>query len=59
GVPAASNDVFIPAGAAHMPVVTSAGPAACHNLTIGPGANLTVGALRFLAVEGMLTIQDY
>ncbi|MFZ4521947.1 MAG: hypothetical protein ACOYNC_09585 [Bacteroidales bacterium] len=58
GVPAATNNVIIPAGAAHMPVVSSANPAVCHDLTIRRDASLTVGLLKFLTVEGVLTIEN-
>ncbi len=56
GVPIASNNVIVAAGAAHMPVVSTVNPAACHDLTIQAGASLTIGTLKFLTVEGTLTI---
>jgi hypothetical protein len=58
GVPVATNNVIIPSGALHMPVVSSANPATCHDLTILAGASLTVGSLKFLTVEGTLTLED-
>ena len=56
GVPVAANSVYIPAGSVSMPVVSSAAPAVCRNLTIVDGAALTVASLRFLTVEGTLTL---
>jgi hypothetical protein len=57
GVPVATNNVMIPSGATHMPVVSSVNPAACHDLTIGADASLTIDSLKFLTVEGTLTIE--
>lgn len=56
GIPGASNQVIIPAGTPFMPAISN-GPAACHDLTIGAGATLTVGSLKFLTVEGTLNIR--
>ncbi|MDP1622825.1 MAG: heparinase II/III family protein [Bacteroidales bacterium] len=58
GVPVATNNVIIPSGVINMPVVTSVGSASCHNLTIHPGAVLTIELLKFLSVEGTLTIES-
>jgi hypothetical protein len=57
GVPAATNSVIIPAEAERMPVISSENPAICHDLTITGGASLTVNDLKFLTVEGTLTIE--
>ncbi|MCX6269465.1 MAG: heparinase II/III family protein [Bacteroidetes bacterium] len=59
GVPVATNNVMIPSGVIHMPVVSSESPAICHDLTIGPDASLTIEALKYLTVEGVLTIENY
>lgn len=56
GVPVSTNNVFIAAGTPNAPVVSSAAPAVCRNLTIAAGATLTVSSLRFLTVEGTLTV---
>ncbi|MCX6303431.1 MAG: heparinase II/III family protein [Bacteroidetes bacterium] len=58
GVPVATNNVIIPSGVPHMPVISSVNPAICHNLTIRPEASLTVGSLKFLTIEGTMTIED-
>jgi hypothetical protein len=58
GVPLAGNNVVIPAGAAHMPVVSSSDQAICHDLSIRPGATLTIDFLKFLTVTGTLTIEE-
>jgi hypothetical protein len=58
GIPAATNNVIIPAGVQHMPVVSSANPATCHDLTIRQDASLTIAALKFLTITGTLTMED-
>ncbi len=40
-IPAAGNHVVIPSGLVNYPVITAL-PAACHNLSIAPGASLTL-----------------
>ncbi|MCX6305087.1 MAG: hypothetical protein NT040_08970 [Bacteroidetes bacterium] len=57
GVPTLSTDVVIPAGTPFMPHVTSGlwNPAVCNNLTIQPGAKLTVDAWKIIEVYGTLT----
>ena len=57
GVPVATNNVIIPSGAIHMPVVSSVNPATCHDLTIRQQASLTVEPMKFLTVEGTLKIE--
>ncbi len=56
GVPVETNNAIIPSGTLHLPVVSLAIPAICHDLTILPDASLTVEALKFLTVKGTLTI---
>ena len=56
GVPVGTNNAIIPSGTLHMPVVSSAGTAACNDLTISVDASLTVAMLKFLTVTGSLTI---
>lgn len=58
GVPSATNNVLIPAPLLRMPVISSDDPATCHDLTINAGASVTVGILKFLTVEGTLTVRD-
>jgi hypothetical protein len=58
GIPFATNNVIIPSGALNMPVVSSTDPATCHDLTICREASLTVGSLKFLTVEGTITIEE-
>jgi len=57
GVPVATNNVIIPPGAVHMPVVSSSDPATCHNLIIQQDASLTVESLKFLTVTGTLIME--
>ncbi|GAB2943797.1 hypothetical protein GCM10027048_05650 [Hymenobacter coalescens] len=52
-VPTATDDVVVPAGVPHMPVLSSA--AAVNNLTIASGANLTVAAGGVFSLGGNLT----
>ena len=59
GVPAAKNNVIILSDAINMPVISSENPATCHDLTIRADAFLTVGALKFLTVEGTITIEGH
>jgi hypothetical protein len=56
GVPVASNNVVIPSDAVNMPLITSSNPAVCHNLEVQSGASLTIQSMKFLTVEGTLTI---
>ena len=56
GVPVATNNVIIPAGVSHIPHVSSGNTAVCHDLTILPDASLSIDTLKFLTVEGTLTI---
>jgi hypothetical protein len=56
GVPAATNNVVIPAGTPHTPVVSSTTPAVCNNLTIQAGALLRVDALKNLTVYGEVNL---
>ena len=57
GVPGAATNVVIPAGLSRYPVISSANPATCHDLTISPGASLTLGELKYLTVEGNVVLQ--
>ena len=57
GVPVATNNVIIPSDAILMPVVSLVNPAICHDLTIRPGASLTIDSLKFLTVEGNLIME--
>ena len=60
-VPGVCEDVVIPSGTAHQPIV-SASPGACNNLTINSGAQLTIqngfDMMDTLTVDGVLIIQD-
>jgi hypothetical protein len=58
GIPLATNNVIISSGAPNMPVVSSTDPATCHDLTIRRDASLTVGSLKFLTVEGTITLEE-
>jgi hypothetical protein len=58
GIPQATNNVIIPSGVPHMPVVSAANPAICHDLNISHDASLTVAELKFLTVTGTLTLQE-
>jgi hypothetical protein len=57
GVPVSTNNVIIPSGSVHMPVISSENPAICHNLIISPDATLTVESMKFLTVTGTLTLE--
>ncbi len=56
GIPVATNNVMIPSGVSHIPHVSSVSTAVCHDLTILPDASLSIDSLKFLTVEGTLTI---
>jgi hypothetical protein len=58
GVPLESNNVIIPAGVAHMPVVSAQNPATCHDLIIQHDASVTIEQQKFLTVTGTLTIEN-
>jgi hypothetical protein len=57
GVPAETNNVYIPSGAVNMPVVASPEVAACHNLTIAQNASLMIELTRFLTVGGDVKLE--
>ena len=56
-VPVSITNVIIPAELANQPVVNQppATPAVCNNLTINPGATVTVASGKALTVSGTLT----
>jgi len=51
GVPTSSTDALIPASAPYQPVIDASG-AVCRNLTINPGASLTVSDSYSFSVSG-------
>lgn len=53
GIPSASTNVLIPAGAANQPAVINS-TAYCNNLTIESGSALTIMAGRIMVVSGTL-----
>lgn len=56
--PTASNgSVVIPAGVTNIPVI-SATNAACNNITLQPGAQLTLNSSKTLAASGNLLLQS-
>ncbi|NJO87673.1 MAG: T9SS type A sorting domain-containing protein, partial [Chloroflexia bacterium] len=57
GIPIASSDVTIPSGSTYMPVISSTG-ALCNNLTIDPGASLTLSGSSSLDIYGDFTNDD-
>jgi len=55
-LPGDNQDVTIPAGTAHPPVISTSSPA-CKNITINSGAILLINNGAVLTVESNLTIQ--
>ncbi|MGZ6414221.1 MAG: beta strand repeat-containing protein, partial [Bacteroidia bacterium] len=51
GIPSATTDVQIPAGAANMPLINNSG-ATCKNININTGATLSISANGNLNVQG-------
>jgi len=58
GIPAATNDVLIPAGSINMPVVGTGNAASCNNLTIEANASLTVMSGKTITVNGNLNLLE-
>jgi hypothetical protein len=56
-LPSISENIFITSWAANQPHITSlvSSPVVCNNLTIKPGASLTIDAGKALTVNGTLT----
>ncbi len=54
-IPGAGDDVSIPAGTAHAPVIAASTSGLAHNLTIAAGVWLTVGSAATLKVTGNLS----
>ena len=58
GVPTGSDNITIPSGTPHDPVVNAApaSPAVCNNITINPSATLQIAPTKALTVNGNMVI---